>query len=256
MKRYPLTRIMFLFLTLTIFFISPFIMAELENVKPVVVKPSNLPFAGQSFHVAGQEEIASNGLILRAQEEAEVGELVRLDASESEVEGLTWQILPATPDFEVIEDGRRAFFSAREESAGRSFLVIIAGAKGGTPFLKHHTIRVLGEEQPPKPENVASKVKRWTGRVGDYPGRKAHGEALAAVFRKLAAADDISVEQILDATATANTAILGEALDQWIPLLEPLGQELDKLMEAGELETREDYKNVWLLIAEGIEQGI
>lgn len=257
MKRHPYLRILFLFVTCAAFFFAPFAVSQIEpQVIPVLTKPSELPFAGNVFPIAGQEEVEPNGLILRAQDEAEVGELVRLDASESEVDGITWQILPDTSDFEVIEDGRRAFFSAREESAGKSFLIIVAGAKGGTPYLKHHTLKIKGEPAPPKPETVASKVKRWAASVEDYAGKAEHAKALAGVFRKLAEADDVTVDDMLDATATANTAVLGADLDKWLPLLEPLGEELDTLTEAGELNSRGDYKEVWLLIAEGIEQAI
>jgi hypothetical protein len=215
-----------------------------------------LPIAGQSFPIAGQDETLDGGIILRAPEKCEIGELIRLNATESNVDGLTWQILPSTPDFEIIEDGRRAFFSARAESAGQSFLVIIAGAKGGKPYLTHHTIEVIGEAPTPGPESLGTKVRGWVHGVKEYENRKTHALALAGVFRKLAEAGDIKVEQMLEATATANSAVLGEDLDKWLPLLEPIGKELDTLTAAGKLSTREEYKAVWLSIAEGIEKGV
>jgi hypothetical protein len=240
--------------TIAAFAAAPVVYLSIERIKntPAAAQSSPLPVAGQSFRIAGQEPVEEIGIILRAQEDAEIGELVRLDARESVVDGLTWQIIPDTPDFEVIEDGRRAFFSSR---VGGSYLVIIAAAKDGIPFLKHHTITVIGEEPEPGPENLAGKVRRWTKAVEDYEGRAEHAKAMALVFRKLATADDVSVDQMLEATATANSAVLGDNLEKWLPLLEPLGAELDAISAADGLDTREQYEAVWLAIADGIDKG-
>jgi hypothetical protein len=261
MKRHPFLRILFLFVTLAAFFSAPFLMGNLpilpQTVAEDLPKVAGQPLidAGVFFPVAGQDEVEASGIVLEAQEDAEIGELVRLDASASDVDGLTWQIIPQTPDFEVIEDGRRAFFSSRVPG---SYLFIIAGAKGGVPYLEHHTLEVIGEEPdaPPKVENISGKVRRWAKGVGAYEARKVHALALAGVFRKLAEAEDVTVEDMLDATATANSAVLGDDLDKWLPLLEPLGEELDVLMEEGQLETREQYRSVWTDIADGIEKGV
>lgn len=254
MKRHPYLRIMFLFATVALCFLTP-----------IAVHHADVPAAhevvnqlAEAFQIAGQGPVDPPphplGIVLNAQDEAEIGELVRLDASGSDVDGLTWQILPETPDFEVIEEGRRAFFSSRVSG---SYLIIVAGAKGGVPYLKHHTIDVVGDDPvPPGPEGLGVKVKRWTKAVKEYEGRKVHALAIAAVFRKLATAEDIDVDQMLEATATANSAILGDNVDNWLPLLDPLGEELDAIMEDGKLATRDHYKTVWLEIADGIEKGI
>lgn len=261
MKRHPYLRILFLFATVAACFLTPIAIQHADTIGPAASDMiESLPMANESLHVAGQDgpgpvvpPTLTAGVNLEAPDEAEIGELVRLDASKSDVDGLTWQILPETPDFEVIENGRRAFFSSRVPG---SYLFIVAGAKDGVPYLKHHTITVLGEVVPPGPESLGLKVRRWTKSVGDYKARQVHALALAGVFRKLATAEDITVDEMLDATATANSAVLGEDLEKWFPLLEPLGEELDVLMEEEKLATREDYKLVWLEIAEGIEKGI
>lgn len=262
MKRYPICRILFFLVTVAAFAAACYHFGVTDKIGTNRVahvaiggmNPNALPVAGQSFPVAGQEEEPSkeSGIILRAQDEAEVGELVRFDASDSDVDGLTWQIIPYTEDFEVIEDGRRAFFSSR---VGGRYLVIIAAAKDQKPFLQHHTIEVIGGEIAPGPENLAARVRRWAKKVDDYEGREAHALALAGVFRKLATADEVTVDGMLEATATANSAVLGDNLENWLPLLEPLGTELDVITEAGKLKTREDYKDVWLKIADGLEKA-
>lgn len=257
MKRHPIARILFLIFTVAAFFAAPIVYNYLEAQTPKTAQAAfehgfrgALPVAGQNFPIAGQdgEPVDESGIVLRAQDEAEVGELVRFDATDSQVDNLTWQIIPYTEDFEVIEDGRRAFFSSRH---GGSFLIIIAAAKDQKAYLRHHTIEVIGEDPVPGPEGLTAKVRRWAKQVKEYEGRKAHALALAGVFRKLAEADDIDVDKMLEATATANSAILGDNLDDWLPLLEPLGEELDAI----ELETREQYKDVWLKIADGIEKA-
>lgn len=251
MKRFPFWRILFLFVTVAAFFAAPFI---LDYVSTHQYRPTaSLPIVGQSFPIAGQDESEISGIVLRAQDEAEIGELVRIDASASDVDSLAWQIIPYTEDFEVIEDGRRAFFSSR---VGGSYLIIIGAAKGNQAYLTHHTIEVIGEEPEPGPETLSIKVRRWTKSVEKYEMREGHALALAGVFRKLANAEDVDVENMLEATATANSAILGDDLDKWLPLLEPLGQELDTISAAGGLGTRDQYKDVWLAIAEGIEKGV
>lgn len=252
-------RIVLLTLTVAAIAATPVIMQQIHyKNSPKVAQFGGIPTAGQSFPIAGQEEAeVSGGLVITAPDDCEVGELVRIDASQSDVDHLTWQIIPATTDFEVIEAGRRAFFSARKGAAGQSFLIIISAAKkldDGTvvSYLQHHTIDVLGEAPEPGPETISTKVRRWVRDVKEYPKREDHALALAQVFRKLGTAEDITVDQILEATATANSAVLGEDLERWMPFLEPLGVELDEI----ELKTRDDYKDVWLKIADGIEKGI
>lgn len=260
-KRYPITRIVFLFATVAacaLFAAWPVVHPVLGNSDKLnaITHIAQGPIGGTVFPIAGQDaEPTEAGLKLRAPDMCEVGELVRFDVSESTVDGITWQILPYTEDFEVIEDGRRAFFSARAESAGGTFLIMVAGAKDGQAFLLHHTIAVAGQPGPPVPETLAIRVTSWAKKVADYEKRKDHAMALAGVFRKLAEADDVKVEQMIEATATANSAILGADLDKWMPFLEALGKELDAYVEADQLTTKEQYKEIWNQIAEGLEKA-
>lgn len=195
-------------------------------------------------------------LVLKAPDTCEIGELVRLDVRDSQVEGIRWQVLPETPDFEVIEDGRRAFFSSRVPGP---YLFMIAGAKGGQAYLIYHTVTVDGVVPGPGPNPVVialdKKVVAWAKKVADYDGKKAHLAGMAGVFTKMADNKDVKVEQILEATALANTAILGAKLDAWVPFLDALGTELDSLVSSGGLTTPEQYRTVWLDIAKGLEQA-
>lgn len=213
-----------------------------------------LPIAGQSFHIAGQEAVETEiQLVLRAQKTCEVGELVRFDASESTVEGLTWQILPKTNDFEVIESGKRAFFASRTPG---EYLIIIAGAKDDVPYLKHWTIRVRGEITPPGPKTIDTKISDWLTLVPESETKVANAKAMALVFRQTAAKEDVDVENLLEATAIANVGILGDDLEVWKPFLVALGEELDTYIESGQLGTREQFQGVWVKIAEGLERAV
>lgn len=219
--------------------------------KPEPVAKAVAEGVGNHFPIAGQDPTPQEGIILKAQDICQIGELVRLDARDSTV-NLTWQILPATDDFEVVDDGKRAFFTSRIPG---SYLIIVAGAKEGTPYLVHHTIVVEGNVDP-GPMTLVQKVSGWVRQVEEYEGKNAKAAAIAEVFRSLAVKEEISVDKMLEATAVANSAVLGEDLDKWIPFLEALGNELDAFVEAGELDTREQYKEVWLLIARGIERTV
>lgn len=197
--------------------------------------------------VAGQDvEPTPAVFTVDIQDECEVGELVRLNTS-GEVDGITWKVKPETPDFEVIEEGRRAFFSARMPG---EYLIIVAAARGGEPFLHWQTLTVRGEPTP---------VSRLTHKVGEWLKRlpadidKSKIKQVAGVFRKLANSET-AVDKMLEATALANSAVIGDELEKWVPFLDGLGNELDAMVASGDLSTREQYRAVWLEIAAAMER--
>jgi len=208
--------------------------------------------AGNHLPIAGQDPEPVDGIILEAPELAEVGELIRFDASQSTV-NLTWQILPYTDDFEVIEGGKRAFFSSRTPG---QYLIIVAGAKDDQPYLQHFTIVVDGGDFNPGPLTLARKVAAWVRKVESYEGKHADARRLAANFRKCVTDQNLDIDKILNDTAVGNSAALGENQTKWEPFLMELGAELDAFIDAEELVTPGQYKTVWLEIADGIESTI
>ena len=189
------------------------------------------------------------GIILEAPIKCEVGELVRLDARKSDVDDLVWDIIPKTPDFEVVESKRRGFFSAR---MGGEYLILIGGAKNGKAFLYHQKITVKGEPTP-APTGLVYKISQWVSQLpDDVPGKNAKLASMAGVFKKLGEGD-IDVDKILEATALANSAVLGDDLDAWVPFLDKLGSELDDMIDGDRLSTPEQYRATWLEIAKGLE---
>lgn len=202
------------------------------------------------------QEPAGEDLVLKAPTVAEVGELIRLDLRESKAVGIKWKVVPETTDLEIIDDGKRGLFSSR---VAGTYQFIIAGARGDAASLIHHEIIVAGgaNPAPPGPAPVVAldqKVVTWSKTIKDYPSKKAHAAALAGVFRKMADTKDVKPEQILEATALANSAVLGADLDKWVTFLDEMGKELDAMVAANSLTTREQYRDAWLQIATGLDK--
>lgn len=204
------------------------------------------------------QEPAGEDLILNAPNVAEVGELVRLDLRESKAVGIKWKVVPETTDLEIIDGGKRGLFSSR---VAGTYQFIIAGARGDAASLIHHEIIVAGGQPTPGPGPgpapvipLDQKVAGWSKTIKDYPNKKAHAAAMAGVFRKMADTKDVQPEQILEATALANSAVLGADLDKWVTFLDEMGKELDTRVEAKTLETREQYRDAWLQIAAGLDK--
>lgn len=220
-----------------------------------------LPVAGDFYQVAGQQPNVEPApdtpqITLRAKKLCEVGELLRLDATESTVDGLTWQIIPKTNDFEVIENGRRAFFSSR--TPGSEYLVILAGAKDGKAYLKHHKIRVRGELPAPGPKTIDLKISEWLDLVPESEFKKEDAIRVATAFEETASklqAGEMDVDNMLEATAVANVVALGERLEDWKAFLTELGTEMQIYVDSGQLETREQFLEVWATVAKGLRQA-
>lgn len=206
------------------------------------------PFSGQDVEpiVVIMED---GGIFLDAPIKCEVGELVRFDARGSDVASLVWDIIPASDDFEMVDKNRRAFFSARRPG---TYLILIAGAKNGKAFLLHQTLTVTGTAIPDS--GLTADIERWLNTVPDFPEKKAQTLAMAGVFRKLAESDT-NLDTMLEATALANSAVIGQAyIENWIPFLDSLGKELDRLDESHQLANREAYQMKWLEIATALER--
>jgi len=196
-------------------------------------------------HLAVQDVVQVEAFSVEVQRECEIGELVRMKVK-GDVDGITWKIEPMTDDFEIIDDGRRAFFSAR---TGGDFVIIVAAAKGGKPFLFYDSLTVKGE--PKIVTGLRGRVGRWLVPV-QTPKKAGTLKAMAGVFRKLAG-QPTTVDKMLEATALANSAVIGDEITAWVPFLDKLGNELDDLVENKKLETIEQYKATWLEVADALE---
>lgn len=187
-------------------------------------------------------------IMLVAPTSVRIGELVRLDVSESSAEEFKWILVPDSVDFLVYDSGKRAVFSARE--AGE-FQIIVGCAVENTLDIVTHTIKVTGPPAQPTSDSFVELIPYWMWNA-DLPTEEC--TRLAVSFEAIAARYSDLPEQgdWIKATAEANREVLGERVDAWAPILEKIGKELLKKAQAGELMTPEDHKRVWMEVAEGL----
>lgn len=250
----------------TIILTLPMFYDEPQSFGPPIAGAPIYATAGNTFPVAGQEapDEETGGLVLNAPDIIDVGQLVILDARSSDVDHITWQVIPHTEDFRVVDDGTdflgMGFLSARPDGPAQ-YVLILSGSKA-TPdgksisFLQHKTIVVNGVDLDEGPTTLVSKVSSWVRRVENYEGKDEAAKRLAGVFSKLATKESVTVDTILQDTAAGNTGALGDDLEKWKPFLLALEDNLDALIQAGGLETREDYRETWLAIARGIHRTV
>jgi len=186
-------------------------------------------------------------LVLVAPTSARIGELVRLDVSESIAVEFRWLLVPDSVDFLVFDSGSRAVFSGREAGEHQ---IIIGCAVAGTLDVISHTIRVIGPPEVPAKDAFNELIPYWMWS-DPLPSEKC--QALAASFESIAA----RIEELptptdwIEATAQANRTVLGDQFDVWSGVLEKIGNELLRKAQVGELTTPEEHRKVWLEIAEG-----
>ena len=188
-------------------------------------------------------------VVLVAPSQVRVGELVRLDVSESVADSFKWLLVPQTPDFEVYAEGRKAVFSARAEG---EYVFVVACAKGGTVDVVRHVIRVIGPPPMPQIDSLAEWIPFWNW-VEMLP--KEECDLVSSVFAGVAERkDDLKdTGDWLKATAEANRQALGDRLEAWKPMLDKIGAALRKKAETGALATPEDFEKAWLEVAEGLK---
>lgn len=177
-----------------------------------------------------------------------IGELVRMDVSESVADSFKWALVPQTPDFLVYDDGARAVFSAR---AAGEYRFIIACAKGGTVDVVTVVVRCIGPPAQPDTDSLSKWIPFW---LWTTPMPQEQCEALAAGFEDLASRKTEFEDsgEWIKATAKNNRDILGDNLEAWKPMLDKIGDVLVKKAQSGELATPEDHAQVWLEVAEGL----
>lgn len=221
---------------------TPLCEAEMPAVgtpAPQVVPQPETP-AGPSENVAK--------IVLTAPSAAQIGELVRLDASASSASSFKW--LSPSSDFEVIDGGRKAIFSARK--AGE-YQFTLAVALKDTVDVQTFVIRVEGPLAPPTSESLEEWVAYWKAEMS-LPKDKLN--ALAESFERVSGQMTVLAkpDAIIKATAEANRAALGDALPQFVPLLQKIQVSLEKKAKSGQMTTPEQHTAVWQEIARGLRK--
>lgn len=196
------------------------------------------------------EEAVDAKVVIEAPSRGRVGELIRFDVSQSVADSVKWLLVPGSADFESYDDGRRAVFSAR---APGDYMFIIAVAKGGSVDVITHTVKVEGPPQKPESQSLADWVPYWL-----YPVQLPREEALrlAESFEDVAARITAlsTPKGVIEATAEANRAALGDSLDSWKPILVKIQSALANRARAGTLTTPEQHRETWREIAAGLRR--
>lgn len=199
-------------------------------------------------------------IIIKASNEAEIGQLIRLDVAASKAESFKWLLVPNSADFEVYDNGKRAVFSARE--AGE-YMFIVACAYKGTVAVTTHVVRVGNPVPKPgdypivaKP-NAGAAISEWVPYWCSLMVRpKEETQKLAESFEGIAATISAGVnttpEEISKATSDANRRALGDSLEAWKPFLLSLQNEFKNRANAGTLVSAEQHAEMWREVAKGL----
>ena len=175
-------------------------------------------------------------IILNAPSTGSIGELIELDASKSSATSFTWRVIPETPNFKIIEKGKKLLFCSGETG---TFLFIIAAAKRDSVDCIVHTIIIKGA---PVINTLVKRVRSWLPKNSDSKIL----EKLAKSFERVASAGHTDVAVLVKTTALSNRGILGSDLEEWTPFLQSLSAYLkENYIEA----TVEDHLELWFKLA-------
>lgn len=186
-----------------------------------------------------QEPVSGAKISLVAPIEARIGELVILDASESEAAAFIWKVVPETRDFQIIEDGRRAFFTSRRPG---TYLFVIAAAKADDVDCILHEIQIIGN--PTIEDEFMILVKSW---LPSEPDPRIL-QALARSF--IASTNTEDVATLVKQTSVANQAVLGSKLAAYKPFLIKFSEYLKQNYSD---KSFEEHVTLWLKLAETLK---
>jgi len=217
------------------------------NTPPTAITPPGVQVVPQPSTPAGPSQNVAK-IVITPPQSAKIGELIRLDASASSASSFKW--VAPTPDFEAIDGGRKAVFSARSPGV---YTFTLAVALDGTVDVVTFAIKVEGPLQPPQTDSMEEWVSFWKAEMS-LPKDKL--EALAISFDKVAlqATTLAKPSEIIKATAQANRDALGADIDQFVPLLQKIQTALQKMAQGGQLSTPEQHAVVWQEIARGLRK--
>lgn len=189
-------------------------------------------------------------VVIKAPEKVKVGQLVTLDVSGSTASTFSWQVIPPTENFRVIEGGKEAVFSSQ---VGGDYLFVVAVGKDDTVDVQVHKVTVTGG-QPQPTDDFATKVAAWCEKV-ESPTKRDDALKLAQSFSSVSAiiSDTMTPADIVEATKKSNRDALGSNLDHWVPFLESLQAELKAQNDAGKLQDTAAHAAMWRAIADGLK---
>ena len=216
------------------------VMASFKHGPDILPKPAPAPAP------------ISAAVEIQAPVKASVGELVVLSVEDSDASSFSWQVEPPTKHFMVIDNGRRAVFSAPNPG---DYLFIVGAAKADSVDLKTHKLTVEGTSQAPAPSptpasDLGTKV---SSLAVSTKLDKANASTIATSFLSVASAVSAGAmtdpADIVKATKTAVQAALGPNAPAATPFLQGLQTELKAQADAGKLPDAAAHAQAWREIA-------
>lgn len=189
---------------------------------------------------------------ISAPAQAAVGELVVLSVEDSDASSFSWQVVPPTKHFMVIDNGRRAVFSAPNPG---DYLFIVGAAKADSVDLKTHKLHVEGSVPTPAPSptpagDLGTKI---SSLAASTKLDKANASTIATSFLSVASAVSAGAitdpADIVQATKQAVQSALGPNASAAMPFLQGLQTELKARADSGKLPDAAAHAQAWREIA-------
>lgn len=208
--------------------------------------------------------------------QANPGDLVILDANQSEALGFAWVLTDSDKSFLPVEDGRKVVFASG--SAGRYTFVLVAATaddpKKPLIDIARHTLTIGEPPNPgpgpnppgPNPEplppgrfglaawsrDTASTTLTALTATQRVESAKLLAGSFEGIASAIAAGTIRSLDDVNTKTQVSNRAALGAYQSSWMAWATQLNAKIAALDDAGQIKTTDDAREAWLEIATGL----
>lgn len=191
-------------------------------------------------------------VVIDAPSKVAIGELVKIDLSQSQGGGFDFIITPTPPGLAVFDGGKTIVCGTGPKPT--VYTVIVSCALEGNSDVALLTIEVSDKVIEPD-KSLMPKIKSWASVVMS-PNRREEAMTLAQSFASVGIIAEQggfeNVDAMLEATAISNRDALGKSLQYWVPFLDSLMRELEIIADNGGLNTIDEHAQVWKSVAEGL----
>lgn len=208
-------------------------------------------------------------------QQAQVGDLVVIDGSQSEATEFRWLLTNSSKQFLTVDDGKRVVFATGSSGSYRFLLVVGGATEDGKLDVDFAEWTVTVSESTPSPDEPIDPdrpdpiepeqpdfqaLTRLITRLSESvtsPSRRDEAQLLATSFRTfgLQAEQYESIAAFTQATSDDYKSKLGVAA--YLPwsqsVFAPLAEELRQLRDSNQLNDLKDFGAAWQAIAVGFE---